>query len=169
MSDIVECKECRRLRLRYQDCDGKEWYSYGDIFFCSHQIIWVLENAEFLGGGQWPYSPVEEKEIEESEEAQIAGLGRVATINPSAAYSTAGSDKIKDILYEVEWRLGQLGKLMRKLLLLHLKTGEPMSQEVKLAFHYITGVRRKREPFHKWKFDRKRGQNRHFIGKNPPI
>jgi len=57
----VECRDCydfKARRYRYlKECLGGDYYTYGDIFYCRWQIIWVREHKEKFKCGVWPDMP----------------------------------------------------------------------------------------------------------------
>ena len=69
----VECRDCydfKSHRYRYlkekvivdgkvviRDCSGRDYYTYGDIFYCRQQIYWVREHKVKFQRGVWPDMP----------------------------------------------------------------------------------------------------------------
>ena len=45
-----DCLKCKMWKA----CPGKEWYDYGEIRWCPHQVIWILQNAGELEAGIYP-------------------------------------------------------------------------------------------------------------------
>ena len=45
-----DCKSCKDWSL----CDGYESYEPRDIYFCCHQIKWIIENLSLLHEFIWP-------------------------------------------------------------------------------------------------------------------
>ena len=101
---MSDCRECRRLRLKYENCAGKDWYSERDIVYCPHQIIWVLEHLSELKTGFWPEKPL----TEEQERNYLPSLGKVATII-SGGHGNASLERILCIVADVESRIKKTG------------------------------------------------------------
>jgi hypothetical protein len=60
IGDCRHCKDWRGCRGQwYRDDEGKEaeWYSYGDIRWCSYQVFWILKHSEHFDSGRWPKPP----------------------------------------------------------------------------------------------------------------
>jgi len=162
---MIDCKECRRLRLRYQDCGGRDFYSYGDLVFCPFQITWVLRHLEELKAGFWPQKPL----TEEEEKANLPSLGRVATVD-GGSYGNAGFERACSIAGEVERRIDKTGKdglLFRTrysenyrdedISKLAIKMGMPIDEVERIidsVLRYVRGWRQKGTPYHQWKSSR---------------
>lgn len=163
----IDCRECGKRKQKYQDCIGKEWYSWGDIRFCPHQVIWLFQRfghrllnisgRTTIGVSPWFNIPERPGDID-------LPLHR-APLKPDAYFV----DEV-DVLAELEVRLEHLGR-SAKVLVAEIGAGledgkasniiiREFTQEAREAFHYITGVRRKRTPFYQWK------SSRHFYYKN---
>lgn len=151
---MIDCSECgkplkkgEKPRKMYKECKGKAWYTISDIRYCPLQVLWLIEEFFHLDGGgiyrcniDWP----------DTEMAELPSIQRFAQ---TSAYFTKAIEVIAELAVRLK-RLGRSGEL----LLAELQAGMEgnLTSEADAAFHYITGNRRKREPFYKWKSDRKR-------------
>lgn len=142
----VDCKTCKG---KYQDCSGKPWFNVGEIRWCSHQVLWMLsEFFELTRDGivrlelDWPTNP---------DGSQI-DLPSVQRPKASSAYFTKPAEVIGELAVRIK-KLGRSGEL----LLAELQAGMEgnLTDEAKTAFYYLTGLRRKRTAFFKWKKQRK--------------
>ena len=145
--DELNCRNCQKLKL-YKDCPGKptNWYSYEDIWFCQHQMIWLIANIEYLTRGSWPPSPFTSGEID-----MAVSQRRM----PNEAYFI----KPSTVLAELMWRLRRTGKdgetLMDEILKAGIGSRELLSRHAQSALDYITGWHRKETPYSVWKAQRK--------------
>ena len=164
---MINCRECRRLRLKYDDCDGKDWYSERDIVYCPHQVIWVLKHLEELKTGFWP-----EKLLTEQEERDyLPSLGRLPSMGGS--YGNASFERACCVAADVESRVDKTGKdgdILRTFYCqsytditeLAREMSEPVDKierAIKNSLRYVRGWRVKETPYHKWQADRKYYQN----------
>lgn len=133
---MVECRSCKS----YKKCNGKPWYSYLDLRFCPHQVIWVIENSATLLAGKWPPNP--------------EGSGYIDPGIKTGYKSEAYYVKPVGILAEVEYRLKRCG-VYGKLLRAEVLAGLELSPEAKSALHYCKGWRRKRMTYQRWLWDRR--------------
>lgn len=131
-----ECQKCKD----YRDCIGKYWYDYSEIRFCPYQFIWIIENSETFGIGDWPLSPDGSTYIDP----------KIKIGYKSEAYYV----KPEVILGEVNARLARTGT-DGKLLRAEVMAGLDLSQESKDALMYIKGWRRKRMSYQRWLRDRR--------------
>lgn len=148
--DEIDCKTCKG---KYQDCPGKEFYTVEDIRWCPSQVLWMIEHFfELDSGGIYRY----ELEWPDTIAKELPTIHRFAQ---TSAYFTKSIEVIAELAVRLK-RLGRSGEL----LLAQLQAGMEydLTDEAKMAFYYITGVRRKKRPFHLWKGDRKRGKSVHL-------
>jgi len=157
-----DCRECRRLRLRYQDCDGKDWYSERDIVYCPHQIIWVLRHLGELKAGFWPEKPL----TEEQERNYLPGPGKVPSMG--GIYGNASFERAICVAADVESRIDKTGRDGRTLRTFYSqgyndvyelahKLGDPPGRiliSMWNALRYVRGWRVKKTPYKKWLADR---------------
>lgn len=135
-------KDCRKCK-DYRDCAGKPWFHYGEIRFCPHQILWIIEHSETLRA-TWPLAPDGSSSIDPN----------IRTGYKSEAYYT----KPAGILGEVNARLARTGT-HGKLLRAEVLAGLELSQESKDALMYVKGWRRKSMSYQRWL------RNRRYHGK----
>lgn len=145
----IDCKTCGERKIKYQDCLGKPWYTVGDIRWCDKQVIWLIENfLDLTSDGiilktlDWPNDPDDFSQID---------LPSVQRPKKASAYFT----KPAEVIAELEVRLKRLGR-SGELLLAELRAGMEgnLTDEAKVAFYYITGVRRKGS-YYQWKKQRR--------------
>lgn len=159
---MIDCRECRKLRLKYDDCDGKDWYTERDIVYCPHQIIWVLKHLGELKAGFWP----EKLLTEEQERNYLPSLGKVATMG--GIYGNASFERALCVVADVESRIdktGWDGRVLRtfycqgytNIAELASKEGEPVykiERAIKNSLRYVRGWREKKTLYKKWLADR---------------
>ncbi|KKL76920.1 hypothetical protein LCGC14_2040090 [marine sediment metagenome] len=161
-----DCRECRRFRLKYEDCVGKDWYSERDLVYCPHQIIWVLKHLSELKTGSWPERPL----TEEQERNYLPCTGNVPTMGGS--YGNASFECAICVAADVESRLDRTswdGDVLRtscqgyndvaELAYKMGSTVDIVERAMKNALRYVRGWRVKRVPYSEWKAQRKYYQN----------
>jgi len=141
---MSDCKACKG---KYKECIGQESYTVEDIRWCPHQVVWLIEEFFQLSGNGV------ERTVDIDWPMLEFGLPSVDKTPQSSAYFT----KPVEIIAELHWRLERLGR-SADLLLAELQAGMEghLTDEADAGLHFITGYRRKRQPFYKWKSDRKR-------------
>lgn len=123
------CRNCKRPR----DCPGKDFYTYPDIRWCRHQVIWILQNAGTLHAGQWP-QPQD-------------NVGGNINIKTEANYT-----KCIRTIAEVDDRLARAG-IYGKLLRAQVEAGREYGQldhEAYMALIFVSGWDRRRQSFRAW-------------------
>ncbi len=138
----MNCRACSDLEL-YKTCVGKPWYSYGDIYFCEHQVMWIIQNFIKLVNNKtteitldWP-----DTEWPDTDGSSYTDMptSKVAAKN---AYFTHPAE----IVAEVEYRLRQLPEKLRLRLLRELEVKDlidDLTNEALNALYYISGNKRK--------------------------
>ena len=148
----VECRDCydfKARRYRYlkekvivdgkvviRDCSGRDYYTYGDIFYCRWQIIWVRQHKGELRRGIWPDMP-SDNIVESVKKKQVGADYERACITHA----------------DVDSRLKKAkgdGKLLDK----EIELGTPineMEDEAKSALLWCEGWRKKRGDYAVWK------------------
>ena len=133
MDDCLKCKD-------YRKCSGNRvWYHYGEIRWCVHQVLWIIERSETLRLGNWPLNP----------DGSSYTDPNIRTGYKSEAYYT----KPAVILGEVEYRLDRTGK-DGKLLWDEVKGGLDLRPEAESALMYVKGWRRERLSYLNWQKQR---------------
>lgn len=115
------CRKCPG----YKKCVGFLWYDYGDIRWCLHQIVFIIQNADDLRIGVWPDPP----------QYLVTDVVQ-RRISTQASFVGACS-----VLAEVEARLKRTGKDGEWLVSL-IERECPINglpPDPKMAFYYITG------------------------------
>ena len=116
------------------------WYPPNKITFSQAQMLFLLENLDLLGAGDYPPDPYSSDEQKGGKHSYRAPF--VTAIELSA---------------EVTWRLGRTG-VDGKLLLAEAKLGLDimlLSYEAKRALKYCSGWRRKKMDYRKWQAQNK--------------
>ena len=147
---MKSCYKCHlsRRKDKWDDCSGKDWYSYFQIYYCPYQVKWVLENLLSFALGRWPAQP----RIIEPEQCR------------KRAYSAeAGFIKCRVVLADIFSRLDQTGKDGDSLVDAILD-GVPIAEfddDQREAFHFTTGWMPKKSIYKFWKAQREyRRKNR---------
>ncbi len=128
------CQVCRD----YRKCvygGRKDWYHYGEIKYCSYQVLWIIEIAGTIGFDTWPPNPGSSGYMDPGIKAGYA----------SEAYFV----KPGVVLADVEARLkecGTDGKLLRAEVVARMD----LSDESKSALAYCSGKRIKRMSYQRW-------------------
>jgi hypothetical protein len=130
-----DCRHCKDFR----ECLGDiEWFHYGQIRFCPHQILWILRHSETLRDGDWPQDPINPGDD-----------------NPNSKIIKTEASFVKPILIlaEVESRLKRTG-IHGKLLVAQIEAGRELNtldREAMDALFYVQGWQQKRDSFTNWK------------------
>jgi len=136
-----DCRKCRD----WKGCPGKEFFTYPEIQFCIHQMVWLIKNAEVMRKGDWPAEPDD-------------------NVGTQQFTDEATFTKAVLIIAEVDSRLeetGDAGKHLVDVLMAGVETYN-LSQNPRDALYYISGWNRKRISFNKWRWQRdhrKEGKN----------
>ena len=133
---MKDCRDCRD----YKSCPGKPWYHFGEIKWCTHQVIWIIKNSAILLAGNWPPNPDSSSYIDPG----------IKTGYANEAYYT----KPTAILGEVNRRLARTG-LSGKLLRAEVLAGLELSPESKDALGYASRWWAKKMSFSAWRKQRK--------------
>ena len=141
-------KSCQKCKT-YKDCTGHyytvhtesgkqnvEWYSYAEIRFCIHQVMWVLLNQGELEMGSWPKEPVSS--------GYVDSIIRTTRVKRDAYFVDAAI-----ILGEILYRLACAGK-DGEILEGHILLGKPLTSNDTATLHYIKGWRRKELGYTLW-------------------
>lgn len=130
-------KDCKRCQ-DYRDCIGKPWFHYGEIRFCPYQIMFIVENVEILGAGNWPDSPTGSSWTDPA----------VRTGYRSEAHFTKPVEIVGEVNYRLK-RTGVDGKLLRE----QVENGkaiDDLEPEARSALMYVKGWRRKKIGYKRW-------------------
>lgn len=135
-----KCQDCRSwgdcpFNSRQGILEGKEklWYHYGEIRFCPHQVIWLIQNSEALRAGKWP--------------AQYIDAERTRQLKPEAYFT-----KAKLVLIEVEVRLAKTPN-NGEILITQVDDGRGLhnlSIGAREVLMYVKGSGRKNTGFKRW-------------------
>lgn len=162
IANLNEVKEvnCRKCKLHHKDCPGKDFFDYGDIRFCEHQIIWLLGKIRVLHKGYWPQDP----------KSNESGYNIEIPKGKKARRFKSPFEAVSCILAELEYRLERIaeapfnlradGEMLEKCYI----EGEPMWEVAmdqgineaqarrrgERALAYIIGKRRKRRSYAEW-------------------
>lgn len=63
----MDCKNCKKLKIKWSDCLGKEWYQPAEIDanYCYYQMFFLIWHWDELAEDKWPQAP-ENTDIEYS-------------------------------------------------------------------------------------------------------
>lgn len=149
--------DCRSCKM-WKGCPGQDWYDFGDIRWCPHQIIWILQNAGDLDAGVWP----EEFKMHSK---QIS----------AEAYFVKAKLTIGEVKYRLETTDNQ-----GEMLITQVEDGRTLeatssTKGISAGAHeiviYVKGWRRKAMGFRAWqrkrKYNMKMAQNRDKNGTEP--
>ena len=149
--------DCRRCKM-WKGCPGQEWYDYGEIRWCPHQVIWIVQNAGELDAGIWP---------EQSK-------GHSKELRAEAYFVNA-----KLVISEVKYRL-DLTDNQGELLVTQIEDGRTLFATSSTSgisngafdiLMYVKGRDRKAQGFHAWqrkrKYNMKMARNRDKNGTLP--
>jgi hypothetical protein len=160
-------KQCHRCR-NWDDCAGKEHYTIHDITFCRYQVQWLIGNF-FRSDGD---DIVLERE---SWPAPVRETGYTEAPRTSHSISThAPFERPMQVIGELDHRLKKAGKDGRLLVLeVHLEqaydtTRRSLSSDARAALGYISGWRRKRLSYSRWRTEKKRSKNTQKSVFTPP-
>ncbi len=135
---MTDCNKCKD----YRQCQGKEFYSWGDVRWCPFQCLWIIEHLDIILLGSWPPSSDGSTYID-SPLSKRAAKGEASFVKPVI------------IAAEIEYRLRRTG-VDGKLLVAEVQGGKTfeLSKESQDALMYIKGWRRKRLTYQNWKKQR---------------
>jgi len=130
-----DCRHCKD----WKGCEGKTWYSYGDVRWCGQQVFWLLKYAETLRIGLWPTPDA-------TADPRIHGqMSAEATFTKSIR-----------IIAEVDLRLKRTGWRGRLLAEQCINREKMMylDDDARDALYYISGWNRRALPFEAWRKQR---------------
>ena len=140
MTKIRRCATCRS-RADKLSCNGYPWYSYADISFCRHQMLWLIENLPLLRSGVYPPNP------------EPTGYWNTGSSLPTHASSHAKFETPVQLAAEVDSRLDRTGK-DGQLLIAQVMAGLDLHPAAEEALRYITGWRRKNMKYTDWVYQK---------------
>lgn len=57
---MLQCRQCHDNKWDWAACPGvPEWFNPAVIYYCPHQVEWILKNLNMLKAGYWPPEPRE--------------------------------------------------------------------------------------------------------------
>ena len=133
-----DCRDCKS----WKGCIGKDFFLYSEIRYCLYQMIWLIENLETLGTGEWPDEPDDNRSV----------LQLKAEASFTKAIEMAAETKIL---------LDSLPRYARDHLLDVIKANvyiENMSYTPRTALYYISGLRKDMD-FNKWRWQIRHRKN----------
>jgi len=149
--------DCRRCKVKYQDCLGKVWYSVEDIRWCDKQVIWLIEHFILLTRDgivtqlDWPTNPDGSSDID---------LPGIRKSRRGDAYFTKPAEVVAELAVRLK-KLGRSGELLVAELIAGMEGN--LTEEANMAFHYITGWWRKNQTYPQWKADRRRRHHKNVV------
>lgn len=130
---MKSCQSCKTSK----DCNGKPWFSYGEIRWCWHQTLWLIEKSEILEDGEWPFLPDDTGYLNHYFEW---------TGYASEAYYAKPIETIAEVKRRIE-----MAGVYGKLLWAQVKADLELTEEARVALIYVSGWRRKRMTFTNWR------------------
>ncbi len=140
MDEERDCRKCVS-----KGCMGKEWYSYADIRWCRFQCIWLITHIVELGEGNWPDNPDGSSYVDPA-------------LRSKSFRSEAYFCKPVGLVAEVMSRLGKTGEdgiTLMEDIQSGIKEYNNLKTIAKRALDYISGFRRRKEPYSAWKYRQK--------------
>ncbi len=137
------CQACFHKHWNWKDCPYKvDWYHPKAIFFCSHQMIWLIASLPELKEFRWPVADY------------LDDNGVTKTLSYQANFETTSL-----FIAEVEIRLkttGEAGEALVDEIQSGITEYEGLSRPAKRALNYISGFRRRRQTYPEWKHTQKK-------------
>ncbi len=134
IGEMRECKNCKH------NCVRHDWFSYGEIFFCRFQMIWLISNIAELGEGNWPDSPDSSSYVDLPISKQFR----------DEAYFAKPVELVAEIMTRLR-KAKQDGQTLMEEIHSGLREYYLLSGVAKTALNYISGWRRRRETYRSWK------------------
>jgi hypothetical protein len=134
---LNNCNDCRR---NWKECEGKEWYHFGEFRFCIHAVAWVIRNWSDFSQGVWPI------QVNDDNSA-------TRQIRAEASFVKAAL-----IFAEIDERLKGCTQAQREHLFDVLNAGVEvwnLSYIPRSVLYYLSGAR-KEMPFSKWQWQKSR-------------
>src|SRR3990167_5570911 len=149
---IRRCSTCRS-RADKASCSGYAYYSYPDISFCRHQMLWLIDNLAGLRAGISPPNP-------EPTGYLNAGSSLPASVRAHAKFETP-----VQLAAEVDSRLDRTGK-DGIFLVAQVLAEQDLHPDAEEALRYITGWRRKTMKYREWVYQMHFRKPRNLSRKN---
>jgi len=127
-----DCLKCKM----WKGCPGKEWYHYGEVRWCVHQVVWLLQHKEILRSGRWS------KDFYGSDDS----------VGQRSVKTEASFVKPELVIAELEARLKMVGP-QAELLITQIEDGRTLtnlSDGARAVLMYVKGFRRKDIGFRRW-------------------
>ncbi len=150
MSSLGVCPKCRR----WKDCPltekEKEWFDYGDIKWCPHQVFWILKWADILHAGNWPVKDDNAPDRVRGKTPTEASFARVSRIIA----------EVDDRLKGTGWR----GRLLAEQCINRDRL-EYLDYDAREALYYVAGWNRRTMTFSNWRkqWEHRRNDNQKVV------
>lgn len=128
-----DCLKCKM----WKGCPGKEWYHYGEVRWCIHQVVWLLQHKEILQSGKWPQDPYSSSD---------------SNLSQHSVKTEASFVKPELVIAELEARLKRVGP-QAELLITQIEDGRTLtnlSPGARAILIYVSGFRRKDMSYNQW-------------------
>ncbi len=148
-------KEIRKICPGHYYKDGdkeEEWYGPAEIKFCHNQTFFLISRLEQLKTDSWPINP---------------GLRKWEDSLKGKPALTAPNLTAKEYGIEISYRLEKCGEdgvdLYIEIAQHGISSVNLLTPRARQAFHYVSGYKRKTEPYNQWKrqraYEQKKLQN----------
>ncbi len=145
---MKQCSKCRS----WDDCNGHDFFNIQEIRYCPFQICWAiaclitLHVDQYVSADRWP----------RKESGYTEAPPTQHSVSPHAPY-----EAVKRETGEIIKRLERTGKDGR-LLVLGVHSGQSikeLSTDARWALGYVSGWRRKRQSYSRWRIEKSRPKN----------
>lgn len=132
-----DCKGCKHK----ERCSGGEWFSYGEIFYCRKQMIFLIEHLVELGEGNWPANPDGSSYIDPSLRSKSFR---------NEAYFCKPAGLVACIMGRLD-KTGEDGITLMEDIHSGIREYRDLKSVAKRALNYISGYRKRKEGYRSFK------------------
>ncbi len=147
---MSQCQECRKQKRSWEVCPCvPQWFNPSEIYYCPHQVEWILTNLSMLKSGRWP---------PESIDTNYYDTGG-KKLRRSGAYFEVPIAVASDIELRLE-KCDKDGRIVRQCICngwdevtLALIMGKPVyiiRAKIQRVLSYCSGYRKKRITYHEF-------------------
>jgi len=134
--------KCSR-RCDWNACEGKEYFSYGEIVYCRHQILWIIENRHTLKKGEWVATPEHIDKVQRSRSKEAPYEKALRVIGDVESRLDKCMPDRKELCFSAVDLMASQGG-----------TYKDLSPNVKDIINYISGWWSKADVFTHWRSNR---------------
>ena len=134
--------KCNR-RCNWNECEGKEYFSHGEIVFCRYQVLWIIEHRDTLKTGEWVATPEHIDKVQRSRSKEAPFIKAINTIGEVESRLDKCMPDRKELCFSAV-----------DLMALQGGTFQDLSPNVKDIVNYISGWWQRQAMFTKWRDDR---------------